>query len=260
MWLLAARVNARATPARARRRGRARHSAVSPAARPLAALSRTELASRFAAALAAADGVGGAHCIHELWMRGEFPAQLEAGNGATVGTRGCLDPRMAADAPHRLAAQAYEVARRFPATAPGRSTCTWCCWTTRTGAAGRSVLYVGMSRYAPARRFEQHKAGIHAAGSVLKRGLEPLDGTDTAPAAHRARGGQARIEAALASALGMPASWSKAATEAALLSARDEGALDDVVARARRYAARSRNPAHPATRGCRRASRGCRTP
>jgi hypothetical protein len=33
-----------------------------------------------------------------------------------------------------------------------------------------------MSKYPPAQRFDQHKAGIRAAGSVLKRGLEVLTG------------------------------------------------------------------------------------
>jgi hypothetical protein len=37
-------------------------------------------------------------------------------------------------------------------------------------------LYVGMTHYAPAERFDQHKAGIRAAGSVLRRGLEVLAG------------------------------------------------------------------------------------
>ena len=37
-------------------------------------------------------------------------------------------------------------------------------------------LYVGMTHYAPAQRFDQHKAGIRAAGSVLRRGLEVLAG------------------------------------------------------------------------------------
>ena len=37
-------------------------------------------------------------------------------------------------------------------------------------------MYVGMSNYSPAQRFDQHKAGIRAAGSVLKRGLEVLTG------------------------------------------------------------------------------------
>ncbi len=33
-----------------------------------------------------------------------------------------------------------------------------------------------MSKYSPAQRFDQHKAGIRAAGSVLRRGLEVLTG------------------------------------------------------------------------------------
>jgi len=37
-------------------------------------------------------------------------------------------------------------------------------------------VYVGMSKYSPAQRFDQHKAGIRAAGSVLKRGIEVLTG------------------------------------------------------------------------------------
>jgi hypothetical protein len=57
-----------------------------------------------------------------------------------------------------------------------------------------------MSRYAAAERFDQHKAGIRAAGSVLKRGLEVLTG----PVMHLQRIRQseaARIEIELAEAL-----------------------------------------------------------
>ena len=43
-------------------------------------------------------------------------------------------------------------------------------------AGSRTGVYVGMSEYSPADRFDQHKAGIRAAGSVLKRGLEVLTG------------------------------------------------------------------------------------
>ena len=57
-----------------------------------------------------------------------------------------------------------------------------------------------MSRYSPAQRFDQHKAGIRAAGSVLKRGIEVLTGP-TLHLQHIKRGEAARIEAALASAL-----------------------------------------------------------
>lgn len=57
-----------------------------------------------------------------------------------------------------------------------------------------------MSEYTPAERFDQHKAGIRAAGSVLKRGIEVLTG----PTLHLQRIPRkeaARIEAALAEAL-----------------------------------------------------------
>ena len=67
----------------------------------------------------------------------------------------------------------------------------------RTEAYG---VYVGMSKYPPAQRFDQHKAGIRAAGSVLKRGLEVLTG----PTLHlqwiRRRDAE-RIEIELAEAL-----------------------------------------------------------
>ena len=33
-----------------------------------------------------------------------------------------------------------------------------------------------MPTYTPAQRFDQHKAGVHAAGSVLRRGIEVLTG------------------------------------------------------------------------------------
>jgi hypothetical protein len=62
-------------------------------------------------------------------------------------------------------------------------------------------VYVGMSQYTPAERFDQHKAGIHAAGSVLKRGLEVLTGP-TLHLQRLARAEALRIEAGLAQALG----------------------------------------------------------
>src|SRR5262249_60007158 len=61
-------------------------------------------------------------------------------------------------------------------------------------------VYVGMSHYSPADRFDQHKAGIRASGSVLKRGLEVLTGP-TLHLQHIARREAVRIEAQLAEAL-----------------------------------------------------------
>ncbi len=66
---------------------------------------------------------------------------------------------------------------------------------------GPHGVYVGMSHYTPAQRFDQHKAGIRAAGSVLKRGIEVLTG----PVLHLqriSREDATRIEADLAGALG----------------------------------------------------------
>ena len=57
------------------------------------------------------------------------------------------------------------------------------------------------TRYRPADRFDQHKAGIRAAGSVLRRGLELLAG----PTVHLqglARSEATDIEERLAMALG----------------------------------------------------------
>jgi hypothetical protein len=57
-----------------------------------------------------------------------------------------------------------------------------------------------MSQYSPVQRFEQHKAGVRAAGSVLQRGLEVLTG----PTLHLqgiARSEALRIEEELAEAL-----------------------------------------------------------
>jgi hypothetical protein len=48
-----------------------------PAQRPLRARSDRDLAAAFESALAAGDGVAGAHCIHECWMRGHFAAHIE---------------------------------------------------------------------------------------------------------------------------------------------------------------------------------------
>jgi hypothetical protein len=57
-----------------------------------------------------------------------------------------------------------------------------------------------MSEYSPAERFDQHKAGIRSAGSVLQRGLEVLVG----PTLHLqriSRSEATRIEEELAEAL-----------------------------------------------------------
>ena len=48
-----------------------------PGSRPLQGLSRDEIAARLKRALDGSDGAVGAHCIHELWMRGEMSVTIE---------------------------------------------------------------------------------------------------------------------------------------------------------------------------------------
>lgn len=95
--------------------------------------------------------------------------------------------------------QAYEIASRFRSAATGRSNIYLVLldFNDRNKSYG---IYVGMSKYSPAQRFDQHKAGIRAAGSVLKRGIEVLTG----PTLHLQfirRDEAARIESQLAEAL-----------------------------------------------------------
>ena len=96
---------------------------------------------------------------------------------------------------------AYEVARGFRASGgKGRSNIYLVLLDYRDSRKEGYGVYVGMSKYSPAERFDQHKAGIRAAGCVLKRGLEVLTG----PALHLQgikRTEAERIEVELAQAL-----------------------------------------------------------
>ena len=174
---------------------------VSPAARPLRGLGRPDLLARLEAALEAGEGVLGAHCVHELWMRGEFATHIEAALER-------LWERASRSIPEWLPMRyvdwlpvAYEVTARFKAERKGRTNIYLVLLDYADRRDGPHGIYVGMSHYSPAQRFDQHKAGIRAAGSVLKRGLEVLTG----PALHLqyiARPVAARIEVELAQALG----------------------------------------------------------
>ena len=95
---------------------------------------------------------------------------------------------------------AYEVAARFRAESSGRSNIYLVLLDYSDRLQGPHGVYVGMSRYSPAQRFDQHKAGIRAAGSVLKRGLEVLTGP-VLHLQHIARPLAARIEIELAESL-----------------------------------------------------------
>ncbi len=94
----------------------------------------------------------------------------------------------------------YEVAAGFAAANRGRRN----IYLVRLDFSDRDPhlqgIYVGMTAYAPAQRFDQHRAGIRAAGSVLKRGQELLIGP-VLHLQHIAQADAARIERDLATAL-----------------------------------------------------------
>ncbi len=170
----------------------------SPGSRPLQALSHAAIADRLERALADADGLAGAHCIHELWMRGEMSINIERALER-------LWARAAKSVPEWLPMRyvdwlpsVYEIALGFQSSAKGRSN----IYLVLLDYQDRAIhgIYVGMSKYSPAQRFDQHKAGIRAAGSVLKRGVEVLTGP-TLHLQYIKRSEAVRIEEELAAAL-----------------------------------------------------------
>ena len=171
-----------------------------PARRPLSALAAPDLAAAFERALVRADGVLGAHAIHELWMRGEISLNVERAlarlwSSAAESIPAWLPMRYV----DRLD-EVYDITGRFRALAKGRSHVYLVLLDYRDSRADPFGFYVGMTGYAPALRFDQHKAGIRAAGSVLKRGLELLPGP-TQHLNYISRGDALRIEEDLAEAL-----------------------------------------------------------
>ena len=137
--------------------------------------------------------------MHELWMRGEMSTNIEVWleqlwNRAAVSIPDWLPMRHIDWLP-----SAYDIALRFHPRAKGRSNIYLVLLDYRDRRAGYGV-YVGMSKYSPAQRFDQHKAGIRSAGSVLKRGLEVLSGP-TLHLQYMKRTEAARIEEQLAGAL-----------------------------------------------------------
>ena len=171
-----------------------------PAARPLRAWSRPQLQAQFEAALEARDGLAGAHCIHEAWMRNAFPAHVEAAlerlwKHASTSIPEWLPMHYVPWLP-----VVYDVAGAFLAQKHGRQNIYLVRLDYSDRGAGTQGIYVGMTAYPPHQRFDQHRAGIRSAGSVLKRGQELLTG----PVLHLqriAQGDAARIERDLALAL-----------------------------------------------------------
>jgi hypothetical protein len=154
----------------------------------------------FAGALAARDGVAGAQAIHELWLRGEMGVNVERALEQLWQAAGATVPEWLPMRHVHWLPPAYEVATRFQAAKRGRHNVYLVLLDYGDSRADPYGVYVGMSHYTPLQRFEQHKAGIRAAGSVLRRGLEVLTG----PTLHLqriARADATRIEEELADAL-----------------------------------------------------------
>ena len=148
----------------------------SPASRPLQRLSDAALRIEFERACANGDSLTGAHCIHELWMRGAMPLAVERDlarlwAGAPASIPDWLPMRYVDRLP-----EIYEIALRFTRRESGRSNIYLVLLDYSDSRDEPQGLYVGMSKYSPAQRFDQHKAGIRSAGSVLRRGLEVLTG------------------------------------------------------------------------------------
>ena len=172
-----------------------------PAGRPLRLSPESELKQRLEAAIGAGQGVAGAHCIHELWMRGEFATHIDGALDRLWRTAAPSIPEWLPMRHIDWLPEAYEVAARFQARRRGRSNIYLVLLDYRDSRPEPFGVYVGMSRHRPLERFDQHKAGIRAAGSVMRRGLELLAG----PTLHLqaiARTEAADIEERLALALG----------------------------------------------------------
>lgn len=172
----------------------------SPAGRPLRGLARRPLIQRLESAFADRDGVAGAHCIHELWMRNEPSLNVEAWLSRLWSVASDSIPEWLPMRFVEWLPLAYDVAARFRPAGRGRTNIYLVLLDYSDSRADAFGVYVGATRYTPAERFDQHKAGIRPAGSVLKRGLEVMTG----PVLHlqgipRARA--AEIEVGLAEAL-----------------------------------------------------------
>jgi hypothetical protein len=171
-----------------------------PGQRPFRTQSDHELAAAFERALVDGDGVAGAHCIHERWMRGHFAAHIETALDLLWKRAGASVPEWLPMRYISWLPTAYGVAARFSANGSGRSNIYLILLDYSDRRGDDHGVYVGMSRYSPAQRFDQHKTGVRAAGSVLKRGIEVLTGP-TLHLQYIKRSEAARIETALGLAL-----------------------------------------------------------
>jgi hypothetical protein len=171
-----------------------------PASRPLQRCSRAQIQEQFAVALTAGHGPAGAHCIHELWMRGDLVVNIGAALEQLWHSASASIPEWLPMTWFDFLPLLYDVTARFTADARGRSNIYLVLLDYSDRRGDPYGIYVGMSHHSPAVRFDQHKAGIRAAGSVLKRGLEVLTGP-TLHLQHIRRAAAVEIEERLAEAL-----------------------------------------------------------
>lgn len=174
-------------------------AATPPGSRPFLALRRAEVVSRLERALAGADGVTAAHCVHELWMRRELSINIERALERLWALAAASVPEWLPMRYIEWLPRLYDIALEFRASGKGRSN-IYLVLLDYQDCDGDYGVYVGMSKYSPAQRFDQHKAGIRAAGSVLKRGIEVLTGP-TLHLQYIKRAEAERIEEELALAL-----------------------------------------------------------
>jgi len=173
---------------------------ISPASRPLRLLRESELTLRFEQALQDRDGVQAAHCIHESWMRGAMAIHINAALERLWKHAGESIPEWLPTRHFEWLPLAYDAAAEFTGKKRGRSNVYLVLLDYSDSRDEPYGVYVGVSTYSPAERFDQHKAGIRAAGCVLKRGLEVLTGP-TLHLRNISRSDAARIEEELAEAL-----------------------------------------------------------
>jgi len=176
-------------------------ASLTPAAqRPLRLEPAAAIKWHFTQALAAADGPTGAHCIHELWMRREMTVNIDEALDQLWGRAAQSIPDWLPMRDIEWLPLVYEICAQFQAQVRGRTNIYLVLLDYSDSRAEPHAVYVGMSDYSAHQRFDQHKAGIRAAGSVLRRGLEVLTG----PTLHLQkirRRDAARIEGELAAAL-----------------------------------------------------------
>jgi hypothetical protein len=171
-----------------------------PGSRPRRLATAAELEHDLARAIAVGDGLAGAHCIHELWMRGELAVNIETALEQLWRSAAGSIPAWLPMRHIEWLPLVYEVAARFQPRRRGRFNIYLVLLDYRDSRDDPYGVYVGETRHSIADRFDQHKAGIRAAGSVLRRGLELLAG----PTLHLqgiARADALEVEERLAEAL-----------------------------------------------------------